>query len=99
MGYANYTNSDVKRQIEMGIVPSQLPVLLGSFEEIEYSHYFQYAERRWPDDNYHPELPHIVYVGDGQPRLAKVLKTVAYILCNDGDLQKWSIKKHINYKF
>ena len=97
MAYAPHCNTHVAQQIAAGILPTPLPLVLGVFTEKEYGHPFEYAERRWPDDEFHPELPHIIYVGDGQTRLAKVLKTVAWVLCGDEDLQKWDIKGHRVY--
>jgi hypothetical protein len=98
MGFAPHTNNDVQHQMFMGIMPSELPIIMGRFVEREYGHSFEYAERRWPDDSFYPELCHIIYVGDNQARLAKVLKTVAFVLTGDGELQKWDIKQHRNYE-
>ena len=96
MGYAPHTNTDVHHQALAGIIPTPDPMLLGSFVEAEYGHTFEYAERRWPDDDFHPEMPHIIYTAD-QTRLAKVLKTVAYVLTGEGEIQKWQIKNHRIY--
>jgi hypothetical protein len=98
MCYAPHTNDQVKHQIRLGNVPSELPIVFGSFVEKEYGHTFEYAERRWPDDTFYPELCHVIYVGDGQTRLAKVLKTVAFVLTGEGELQKWNIKQHRAYE-
>lgn len=97
MGYAPHTNTDVHYKLLAGIIPTPVPMILGSFVEADYGHTFEYAERRWPDDDLHPEMPHIIYVGDGQPRLAKVLKTVAWVLTGEGEIQKWQIKGHRIY--
>lgn len=96
MGYALHTNSDVAIQLRAGS-PNPLPVLLGQFVEKEFGHTFEYSERRWPDDEFHPDLCHVIYVGDGQTRLAKVLKTVAWVLTGEGELQRWQIKGHRPY--
>ena len=98
MGFAPHTNNDVQQQLSNGIVPTPLPLVFGSFVEKDYGHTFEYAERRWPDDSFYPELCHIIYVGDNQARLAKVLKTVAFVLAGDRELQKWDIKQHRNYE-
>lgn len=95
MGYAPHTNTDVQTQLRHG--HKALPILLGQFVEREFGHTFEYSERQWPEDKYHPELQHVVYVGDGQMRLARVLKTVAYVLTNDDELQRWRIKSHKAY--
>jgi hypothetical protein len=98
MGFAPHSNTDVDHQARAGIIPTTCPMLLGLFVETEYGNTFEYAERRWPDDDLHPEMPHIIYVGNGQPRLGKVLKTVAWILTGEGEIQKWQIKNHRIYK-
>jgi|688.fasta_scaffold706864_2 hypothetical protein len=92
MGYARHTNSDVKAQLQAKVA-EPLPVLLGQFVEREFGHTFEYSPRQWPDETFRPELPHIVYVGDGQTRLAHVKKTIAYVLTGDGELQRWDIRR------
>ena len=94
MAYAPHTNTDVHRHLiaNATLVP---PLVLGVFVEKSYSKTFEYAERRWPDDQYYPNLPHIVYVGPlGEARLGHVLKTVAHILTDDETLMTWKIKSH-----
>lgn len=97
MGYAPHTNNDVQQQLSSGIVPTPLPLVFGSFVEKDYGHTFEYAERRWHDDTFHPAFPHVIYVGNGEARLAKVLETVAWVLTGDGEIQKWHIKQHRHY--
>jgi hypothetical protein len=103
MAYAKHSNQDVHSQILAGIVPSELPIILGGFDEKDHSFRFEYAERRWPDDSIHPELPHVIYVEShlGGPcvstRLAKVLGTVAYVLVDEDVIEKWYIKNHNKY--
>ena len=56
--------------------------VLGSFVEKDHGLTFEYAKRTdalFPDD-FRPEFPHVVFVGHGEVRLAKVLKTVLTIL-------------------
>lgn len=96
MGYAPHTNTEVAHQLHFK-VENPLPIIFGSFVEKEFGHTFEYSERRWPDDEFYPELCHVVYVGDGQTRLAKVLKKVAWVLTGDGELQRWHIKQHRHY--
>ena len=67
--------------------------LLGSFVEAEFGHTFEYRVRQ-DKTNYRPDLPHLIYVGDNQTRFANVLKTVAYVLCDEDDVQKWAIRRH-----
>lgn len=97
MSYAPHTNTDVHHQL-LAKAPNPLPILLGQFMEREFGHRFEYAERRWPDDEFYPELPHIIYVGNGEARLAKVQKKIAFVLTGEGEIQRWEIKEHHNYK-
>ena len=96
MGYAPHCNTDVHNRLALG--DTSLPIVFGSFIEKEYGHKFEYAERRWPNDDDHPELPHVIYVGDSQARLAKVLKTVAFVWCGNGEIQRWEIKSLKTYE-
>lgn len=97
MAYATHHNGQVAQQVAMGMIPSPLPLVLGQFKECEFGHTFEYAERRWPCDDIEPSLPHIVYVGHGEARLAKVLKTVAFVLVDEGKIERWQIKSHRAY--
>lgn len=97
MAYAPHTNNDVLAQARAGLIPTPSPAILGQFTETEFGHAFEYAERRWPCDDIEPALPHIVYVGNGEARLAKVLKTVAFVLVDEGQIERWHIKKHRAY--
>jgi hypothetical protein len=91
MGYAPYTNDCYTKG--QGRV-------LGEFREACYGHIFEYAARGtdfFPED-FQTDLPHVIFVGDDhQARLGHVKKTVATILCDEDDLQKWSIKGHREY--
>lgn len=90
MAHANYFND--RRTADQGKV-------LGSFVEKDHGLYFEYAERTdalFPAD-LHPEMPHVVFVGHGEVRLAKVLKTVLTMLVDEDDTQKWHIKAHQEY--
>ena len=95
MGYAKHDNTDVQCQIRDGV--RTLPMILGQFREAEIGQMFEYTERWHPADDFHPELQHMICVADGQYRLANVLKTVAYILTGEGEIQKWKIKQHRSY--
>jgi hypothetical protein len=91
MAYAPYFNGNLKEG--QGRV-------LGEFREKEYGRVFEYAERGsdlFPL-GFEPHLPHVIYVGDHQPRLGHVRKTVATILCDMDDLQKWQIRSHRAFK-
>lgn len=96
MGYAPHTNSDVATQYRAGS-PNPLPILLGQFVEKEFGHSFEYSTRQWEDETFMPELCHMIYVGNGERRLARVMKTVAHVLTGDGELQRWHIKQHKTY--
>lgn len=104
MAYAPHNNDHVLYQLQCGQMPTELPLILGQFREAEYGVTFGFAERRWPDDEFSPDMPHVIYVGDGsvETRLAKVLKTVAYVVVDedaDGQpvVEKWAIKQHRAY--
>jgi hypothetical protein len=100
MSYAPHTNTDVQHQLRCGVVPTTLPMLFGSFRAAETEAFFEYSERRWGDDSFAPEMPHVIYVADGT-RLAKVLQTVVYVVVDEDDngpvIQKWPIKSHRHY--
>lgn len=79
---------------------------LGSFVEKDYSHLFEFSvndhDFAWAPQE---DFPHLVWVGPGyevQPRYARVLKTVAYVVVNEDEfgrpvIEKWSIKKNRSY--
>ena len=90
MAFAPYTND--RRTDDQGKV-------LGCFREKDHGLYFEYAERTdalFPDD-LHPEMPHVVFVGHGEVRLAKVLKTVLTLLEDEDWIAKWQITRHQVY--
>ena len=97
MAHAPHTNDNVTQ-----------PLILGCFVERDHGHMFEYAERPADDrGGWAPEYPHLVYVGsDRGPeyanRPARVLKTVAYVVVDEGPsgeptVQKWDIKQHRLY--
>ena len=90
MGYANYFNGNLKEGQGR---------ILGAFIEKGFGNVYEYAERGsdlFPVE-FEPDLPHVIFVGDHQPRLGHVRKTVATILCDIDDLQKWQIKNQYAY--
>lgn len=93
MAYAPHTNAD-----------THLPRLLGCFCPRDAEHYFEYAAR--PADDragwLGAEFPHLVYVGGGETRIAKVLKTVAHVVVDedgngDGVVEIWPLQHHQRY--
>jgi hypothetical protein len=98
MAYAPHNNDNVHHQLRCGQVPSDLPIILGQFREADHGMVFEFAERRWPDDTFASDMPHVIYVGkDAEPRLAKVLRTVAFVVIDedaDGQpvIERWEIK-------
>lgn len=101
MAFAPHINNDVRHQLRMGLTPTPAPMILGSFSKGNAGVY-EYAERRWHSDTFAPDFPHIVYVGNGETRLAKVLKTVAYVVVDeaaDGSpvIEKWPLRSHRPY--
>ena len=90
MAYAPYFND--RRTADQGRV-------LGCFREKDHGLTFEYAERTpalFPDD-FRPEFPHVVFVGPGEVRLAKVLKTVLTLLEDEDWVAKWQIRSHHEY--
>lgn len=79
--------------------------IFGEFVERDYGHVFEYTTNTDGD----PEYPHRIFVGPNgeETRMARVLKTVAYIVTDEkvdefGRTyfveEKWLIKKHRNFK-
>jgi hypothetical protein len=101
MAWFFHHNGDVRDALAMGMVPSPLPLLLGSFAHKESGVYFEYAERRHPDDSFAPDMPHIVSVANDGVRLAKVLKSVAYVVVDENEhgpvIEKWPLRDHRAY--
>ena len=90
MAFADYINAN--RTADQGRV-------LGCFREKDHGLTFEYAERTdalFPAD-FHPEFPHVVFVGHGEVRLAKVLKTVLTLLEDEDWVAKWQIRSHQEY--
>lgn len=99
MAYAPHNNENVRYQMRCGLVPTDLPIILGQFREADHGKVFEFAERRWPDDTFAADMPHVIYVGGAspEPRLAKVLKTVAFVVVDedaDGQpvIERWDIR-------
>jgi hypothetical protein len=96
MAFAPHTNDDVRNQLRAGQVPSPDPILLGSAFHAETGVLFEFAERRWPDDDFAPGMFMQVYTVGG-PRLAKVMKTVAYVVVDEDEngpvIEKWPLKQ------
>ena len=89
MSYAPYSNDH--RGTDQGRV-------LGFFHEVDFGHGFEYAERgnTYPAD-FFPEYQHVVFVGNGETRLANVKKTVLTLLNGDEVVEKWHIMGHRVY--
>jgi hypothetical protein len=90
MAFAPYINA--RRTADQGRI-------LGCFNEKDHGLHFEYAERTdalFPAE-FRPEFPHVVFVGHGEVRLAKVLKTVLTMLVDEDWIDKWQIKAHQYY--
>jgi len=74
------------------------PLVLGCFRECDHNHLFEFAERGnlFPAD-FHPEMPHVIFVGYGQTRLAHVKKTVLTMVHDEDAVEKWMIKGQREY--
>lgn len=90
MAFAPYINAH--RRADQGEV-------LGCFREKDHGLTFEYAKRTDAlfHDDFHPEFPHVVFVGHGEVRLAKVLKTVLTMLVDEDWVDKWHIRSHREY--
>jgi len=95
MSYAPHTNDRRNPEVD--------PIIQGAFREVDHGGLFEFAIRMpqhfgtWAGG-----FNQIVYVGTGGYRLARVLKTVAYIVVDedvDGQpvTEKWFIKDHRAY--
>ena len=78
----------------MRIPPRSTTPIIGTFREREYGHYFDYQAN---GSGLYPEYPHIIHIVSGETRYARVLKTVAHVLCveyygDEGTDQTWSIR-------
>lgn len=70
--------------------------ILGQFQETEFNNMFEFSENR---TGIYPEFQHLVWCGPtGEEfRYANVKKTVAYVLIDEGVVEKWSIKRYRAY--
>ena len=96
MAYAAHTNLDHSHN------PEKFPMIIGCFNEVEYSITFEYSLRNESHWLSKEEFPHLIYVGSVETRYAKVLKTVAYVVIDEDEngepvTEKWHIKKHRVY--
>ena len=91
MAYAPHTNTDVHQHLiaNATVVP---PLVLGVFVEKSYGKTFEYAERRWPDDQYYPNLPHIksCQKRGGSLYAYNESTTPDLIFCIQFRIQKWT---------
>ncbi len=91
MAFASHTND--RR-------PNGEPLLLGNFIECDFENLFEYSEAaNSPFEGFDQQI----YVGNnGETRFAKILKTVAYIVIDEGDdgaaiTEKWQIRRNRAY--
>lgn len=77
--------------------------VLGSFREKEFNNLFEYSEAETPLETHIGSefmiFPHRIYVGPiAESRFAKVLKTVAYVVVDEGQesyvIEKWNLRQH-----
>ena len=102
MAFAPHTNTDVQHRHLCGGEP--LPMLLGQFYHSETHAFFEYAERlpgMFPDD-FAPDFQQVLYLIDGNIRLARVLQTVAHVAVDEGPdntavVERWPLKRHRRY--
>lgn len=72
--------------------------MLGCFKEVDFGHFFEFAERGnlFPAD-FHPEMPHVMFIGHGEVRLAQVKKTILTMINGEEEEEKWMIKNYRKY--
>lgn len=96
MSFAPHHNGDLFN----GYGEQVKPRLICSFLHAETDCLFEVSERL--DSDIFAEFPNLVYVGNGESRYAKVIKTRAYIVTDedvDGNpvVEKWIIKNRRDY--
>ena len=102
MAFAPHTNVDVKiKKRHFGT--SDLPVVLGAFRSKDSDVLFEFSPRTGFVPEFASEFTHMIYV-EGGHRLAKVLKTVAYVVTDEDDfgnpvVEKWDIKNYKEYDY
>lgn len=78
--------------------------ILGSFIEKECGHHFEFSRPRDGEITPWADYPVKVWVGDGNFRWARVLKTVVHIVVDEGAdgqpvADRWEIKRHVLYTY
>lgn len=79
---------------------------IGEFQEVDYGKYFSYRkvqEGEFPQSWIEQGFDKVITFVDDNIRLAKVLKTVVYIVTDEDEegnpvVDKWNIKKHYRYE-
>ena len=80
--------------------------ILGSFKHTKTNCKFEFSQNTTTDP-WGSDYPHLVWVGpdhyDADYRYARVLKTVAYVVCEEDEAgnpveQRWPIKAHTKYE-
>jgi hypothetical protein len=101
MSYCPHTNTDVRNRFLGGGEP--LPLLLGQFCNYHAAGVFEYSERlpgQFPED-FCPDYQHVIYLIDGNVRLARVLQTVAHVVIDENDhgavVERWKLRGHRHY--
>ncbi len=78
-----------------------LPRVLGQFDEKVTGNYFDFSERLADDVWFAAEFPHRIYLDRGQTRIARVLRTVVYVVVDEDEtglvVEKWSLKARRDY--
>jgi hypothetical protein len=93
MSFAPYTND--RR--------GELPPVMGAFRHAETGCHFEFAGRDDADrETFAPEAPFRVFVGMGETRAARVLKTVAWVVVDeaaDGSpvYERWPLRQFRPY--
>jgi hypothetical protein len=90
----------------MAYAPFDAGMQIGEFREKDFNNFFEYGMNPDLEQDFCPNLPHIVWVGGiqgtQQYRYAYVRKTVAYVAIDENDdgtplIEKWHIKGRKEY--
>jgi hypothetical protein len=86
--------------IDMGYAPIaeyNAGRIVGQFVLSEHGRVFEYS---LPEDVERPfgeDFDKRIWVGDGTYRWARILATVAYVTVDEGEVEKWHLRRHHVY--
>lgn len=82
--------------------PTGDSTIQGCFTHKEFNTYFEFSSAAVDDQCFGPYYDSKVWVREDDYRLARVLKTVAYVVVDEGNdgpvIEKWPTKKFLRYE-